>query len=256
MNRRELRQHAIGWLKNDGRPLLNRVLARYSRIGDPVVFDPQAFPWVDDLEADWKKIRAEAERVLELREHIPAFQEISPDQYRISDNDQWKTFWYCGFGHRSEVFEKSCPETARLIDAVPEVETAFFSILAPGKHIPAHRGVAKAIINCHLGLIVPEQTDRCRMRVGTETFGWEEGRVRIFDDTNEHEVWNDTDQDRIVLMLQFRRPLREPGRLLARIFLSVLRLTPYVRVAVRNQALFDRRFEAAVHLRAEAEAGG
>jgi beta-hydroxylase len=240
---RRPRKKLIHWLKHSGRPALNAYLARYSLVGDPEVFDNALFPWAAELEARWSLIRGEAERALELREYIPAFQEISPDQYRISDTDEWKTFWYRGFGHRSEAFARLFPETARLVDSVPGVETAFFSIVAPGKHIIAHRGVYKGIINYHLGVIVPRERERCRMRVGRQHFHWSEGESRIFDDTFEHEVWNDTDEERVVLMLQFRRPLRAPGRMASAMFLEALKYTPYVTVPKRNQLAFEQRLE-------------
>jgi beta-hydroxylase len=211
-----------------------------------VVFDPGQFPFVAELEANWKVVRREAQGVLAYREYIPAFQDISPDQYRISNNAMWKTFWFYGFGHRSGSACSACPETARLLDSVPGLETALFSILAPRKHIPAHRGVYKDIINYHLGLIVPKDRDRCRIRVADQVFHWEEGTSAIFDDTNEHEVWNDTDEERVVLMLQFRRPLRLPGDQLSRLFLRVLRTTPYVTRAWRNHGPWERRFADAV----------
>jgi len=234
----------VQWLKDRGRPGLNAFLARYSRVGDPARFDPAVFPWAADLERHWESIRDEARAILALRDHIPAFQEISPDQYRISNTDEWKTFWYRGFGHRSTVFATLCPETARCVDAIPEVETAFFSILAPGKHIIAHRGVYKGFINCHLGLLIPKQRERCRIRVGDETFHWEPGECRIFDDTNEHEVWNDTDEERVVLMIQFRRPLRAPGRQVSQLFLAAIARTPYVTVALENQLASEKRLES------------
>jgi beta-hydroxylase len=249
---RRPRKQLIRWLKHSGRPALNAYLARHSLVGDPEVFDPGDFPWARELEAHWPEIRRDAERALELRAHIPAFQEISPDQYRISDTDEWKTFWYRGFGHRSGTFAALFPETARLVDAVPGIETAFFSILAPGKHIVAHRGVYKGIINYHLGVIVPRDRERCRMRVGRQHFHWEEGASRIFDDTFEHEVWNDTDEERVVLMLQFRRPLRAPGSRVSALFLEALKHTPYVTVAKKNQLAFEERLEAVIDARPRA----
>ncbi|MFQ5417259.1 MAG: aspartyl/asparaginyl beta-hydroxylase domain-containing protein [Myxococcota bacterium] len=240
------RARLIHWLKHTGRPGLNAYLARHSLVGDPEVFENDTFPWSADLERGWPVIRRDALRALELRDHIPAFQEVSPDQYRISDTDEWKTFWYRGFGHRSRIFAELFPDTARLVDAVPGVETAFFSIIAPGKHIIAHRGVYKGFINYHLGVLVPRDRERCRMRVGAEHFFWEEGKSRIFDDTYEHEVWNETDEERVVLMLQIRRPLRAPGRQVSEIFLRALKRTPYVTVALSNQLAFEDRLRAAV----------
>jgi len=243
---RTARKPVLRWLKRRARPALNRYLARHSQVGDPTLFAPGTFTWEPELKRHWREIRAEAEAVLELREHVPAFQEISPDQGRIAREDWWKTFWLRGFGERSEVCCRFCPVTDRVLDAIPGVETAFFSILAPGTHIIPHRGVTKGIINCHLALLVPEKREQCHMRVGQHAFHWEEGELRIFDDTRKHEVWNQTDQDRVVLMLQFRRPLRGPARAVRDLFLRGLRWTPYVRAAVVNQRRFEQRFEAAV----------
>ena len=240
------RKKLIHWLKHTGRPGLNAFLARNSLVGDPEVFDNERFPWAADIEAHWQDIRREACQALELREIIPSFQDISPDQYRISQTDEWKTFWYRGFGHASQAFATLFPETARVVDAVPGIETAFFSIVAPGKHIIPHRGVYKGIVNYHLGVLVPKDKERCRMRVGSEHFYWEEGKSRIFDDTFEHEVWNDTDEERVVLMVQFRRPLRQPGRLVSALFLKVLQHTPYVTVAKQNQLAFEKRLESVI----------
>jgi len=240
------RKQLTRWLKRSARPALNAYLARYSEVGDPAVFDPAVFPWASGLEGSWVEVRREAERALGLREHIPAFQDISPDQCRISKTDEWKTFWYRGFGYRSEIFAQLFPETARLVDSVPGVETAFFSIIAPGKHIVAHRGVTKGIINYHLGLLVPREPERCHIRVGDQSFHWAEGESRIFDDTNEHEVWNESDEERVVLMIQFHRPLRSPARQVSRLLLEVLKRTPYVTVAQKNQRAFEKRLAALV----------
>ena len=108
-----LRKRVIHWLKERGRPGLNAFLVRYSLVGDPEVFDTALFPWSLELERSWEVIASEAESALRLREHIPAFQEISPDQYRISNTDEWKTLWYRGFGHRSEVFARLKPISER-----------------------------------------------------------------------------------------------------------------------------------------------
>ena len=99
--------------------------------------------------------------------------------------------------------------------------------------------------------MIPYERERCRMRVGASHFHWEQGRCRVFDDTFEHEVWNDTDEERVVLMLQFRRPLREPGRTVNRLFLAASARTPYVQVAQRNQVVWERRLEEALRLARE-----
>jgi len=116
---------------------------------------------------------------------------------------------------------------------VPGLNSAFFSILAPGTHIPAHFGVTKGLVTCHLGLVVPFG-NTCRMRVGEEIVTWAEGETLVFDDTYQHEVWNDTDETRIVLLVQFRRPLRFPGSLFAALFIWGIRNSSFVAEARAN----------------------
>src|SRR5687768_10908719 len=58
---------------------------------------------------------------------------------------------------------KKCPETLRLIEKIPGMKTAFFSILAPQKHLPAHRGPFNGVLRYHLGLIIPQEREQCRI---------------------------------------------------------------------------------------------
>ena len=104
-----------------------------------------------------------------------------------------------------------CPRTAALMREIPGMTTAMFSILSPRKHILDHRGPYKGVLRYHLGLIVPRDAEACRIRVGEDIRHWEEGKSMIFDDTFNHEVWNDTDETRVVLFVDVLRPLPVPG---------------------------------------------
>ncbi len=236
-------------VKKTGRHLLqaiDRFLAQQSQIGDHPFFDPGVLPCVETLEARWRPIRAEVDRLLQAREHIPSFHQVSPDQSRISLGQDWKTFILFGFGRKAERNCRQCPETTRVLESIPQLQNAWFSILAPGYHIPAHRGVTKGLVRVHLGLVIPEQKERCRIRVAEEIRHWEEGRCLVFDDTFDHEVWNDTDEQRVVLFVDVERPLRLAGRLANRGILRAIQWTAYVKDARRNLADWEERFEAAV----------
>jgi hypothetical protein len=115
-----------------------------------------------------------------------------------------------------------------------------------GSAYPAASGVTKGLVTCHLGLIVPN--GNLRMRVDREIVRWAEGETLLFDDTYEHEVWNDTDETRVVLLIQAARPVRSPGKWLANLFLWGVKHTVFVREARDNVALWARnmrRFEDA-----------
>ena len=81
--------------------------------------------------------------------------------------------------------------------------TAFFSILDRKSHIPAHTGVTNARLIVHLPLVVP---GGCRFRVGSETREWREGEAWVFDDTIEHEAWNESDIPRAILIFDTWHP--------------------------------------------------
>lgn len=237
------------------RKRLSKYLSGQSRVGDPIIFDKALFPWTRTLETHWRTIRGELDRLLEYRRLLPTFQEISLDNARIATGDRWKTFILYGFGDRSDRNCALCPETTRLLETIPGLKTAWFSILSPRYHVPRHKGVTKGLLRCHLGLVVPDEAEKCRMKVGAETFHWEEGQCVVFDDLRRHEVWNDTDQERVVLLIDFERPMHLPGRLVSRAFLAALRRTAYFRDARRNQAAWEQRFHGEVEaLRASAEA--
>jgi len=187
-------------------------------------------------------MRQELEVVLERRDELPSFHEISRGQSRISD-DRWKTFFLYAYGFKADGNCRRCPETTRIVEAIPGMKTAFFSILAPGKHIPAHRGPYRGVIRYHLGLRVPEPRDHCRIRVGDEIRHWEEGKSLVFDDTYEHEVRNDTPGTRVVLFVDFVRPLRFPASSLNRLLLKLIGWSPYVQDGVENYKRWERRFD-------------
>ena len=138
---------------------------------------------------------------------------------------------------------KQCPETTRIIEAIPGMFTAFFSVLAPGKHIPRHRGPYRGLLRGHLALVVPEPREACWIEVGDETTPWEEGRCIVFDDTYKHRVENNTDAVRVVLFLDVLRPLKFPASLLNRIILQLIRLSPFIQDARRNQVAWEKRLD-------------
>ncbi len=224
---------------------LDRVVARASKLGNPAFFASRDFPWSSELEADWATIRTELDTVLEHRDALPNFQDISTDQESITDDDRWKTFFLYGFGFRSDTNCALCPETARLVESIPGMKTAMFSILAPHKHIPDHCGPYKGIVRYHLALKVPEPRARCRIRVGDEIVTWEEGRSLIFDDTYEHEVWNDTDGERVVLFVDVVRPLRFPMNLVNATVIWAIAHSPFILDAKRRHLAWEERFAAA-----------
>jgi beta-hydroxylase len=200
------------------------------------------FLWTRPLEANWRDIRDELESVLVYRDDLPAFHEINADVTDIANND-WKSFFFYGMGMRAEANCRRCPRTAALIDAVPGVTTAFFSILMPGARLPPHTGAWKGFLRYHLGLMVPEPPEKCGIVVGGEQAHWAEGRSLVFDDTYLHHVWNDTSETRVVLFMDVVRPCRFPGSLVNRAVIKATAMSPFIRSMNKRHEAWERRFE-------------
>ncbi len=233
-------------VKRYGRRAMFRVngfLAAQSLVPTDPILDSRLFPWIGAFEREWKTVRAELERVLVHREALPKFYEVNRDQKRIAGDDNWKTFVFFGFQFRSEVNCRLCPETTRLLEQVPRLETAFFSILAPGAHIPRHRGVPKGLIRCHIPLIVPRKSQDCVMWVKDVPCSWQEGKALVFDDTYPHEVRNATDESRVVLLFDFERPMRPLGRVVHRSVMAAMRQTGFVKDSLKAHRRWEEMFE-------------
>ena len=215
------------------RGVFDRLIARSSLVPNDPVLDVRLFRWTQALRDHWEIIRDEAIAVALQGQAAPSLATISPDHRSIARINMWRSFFLWGYGYRIEENAVRCPATSALVEQIPGLNSAFFSILAPGTHIPAHRGVSKGLITCHLGLIVPRDGD-VRMRVGSRVVRWAEGETLVFDDTYDHEVWNDTQGTRVVLLIQFERPLRNPGKWVADVFLGIVRRSAFVQEARRN----------------------
>jgi beta-hydroxylase len=170
------------------RRLVHRLYGRFSRVDTRPFLDPAQFPWTHLLAAHYPAIRAEAEQVLRVRDALPNFQDIAPGEIQLSEDDQWKTFWFVGYGVWDDPNCIRCPRTAAVLRAIPGMTTAFFSILGPGKRLPPHVGPYRGVLRHHLALIVPEPAERAGIEVGGEVRHWQEGRSLTFDDTYLHQA--------------------------------------------------------------------
>jgi beta-hydroxylase len=215
-------------------PAFDRLLMRSAATKEYQVFPNTVFPWIPYLEANAPTIRAEAEMLLRDRMSVPSIREISPDHSKIALDDKWRSFFLWGYGVKIEANCVRCPQTAQILENIPGLLSAFYSVMLAGAHVPRHTGPTKAILTAHLGLIIPLRRERCHMQVAENDVVWEEGKVVVFDDMFPHEVWNDTDEDRIILLIHLKRPLKFPGSALRDLFFAAMRKSPFVRDGLRN----------------------
>jgi len=219
-----------------------RLNLKLSKVGNPPIYDNAVFPWVRVIERDRRAIRAELDRVLTRKDDLPGFHELSTDVSTISKDRGWKTFFLAGYGFRSENNIKLCPETWRICQNIPGLITVMYSILEPGKHLPPHRGPYNGVLRLHLGLIVPEPREQLGIRVENDVYSWKEGEAVVFDDAYEHEAWNRTPHTRVVLFVDFRKPLRFPANVLNWLLLHLAVFTPFIREGMDNQKAWEKKF--------------
>ncbi|MEO0461824.1 MAG: aspartyl/asparaginyl beta-hydroxylase domain-containing protein [Pseudomonadota bacterium] len=249
--------NGFGLLSNDtSRPIhyrfakrqrhrINDWIARSSLIPNEPILDASQFFWTQKLSQNWAVIRDEALAIYRNRDAIPPLRDISPDHRRLVQDHSWRSFFLIGYGHHQTENMARAPRTSELVGAIPGLNSAFFSILAPGTVIVPHRGVTKAFYTGHLGLVVPRDTQGLWMRVDKQRIGWREGEWLIFDDTYEHEVRNDTPDPRIVLLVQVERPLKAPGKWLAHGLMAYVKRSHFVRDANANLQDWEKVYAAA-----------
>ncbi len=206
-----------------------------SRIATPATLAAEHyFPNAKRFTERWTDIRREALAVAGMLNDVPRFHDIMPAQADISANDgrDWRVFIMKAYGVTVRDNLKRCPTVAALLDQAPEVVSATLSFLAPGKHIPEHRGPFRGILRFHLMLSMPcdgNGVPACVMNIDGLPYRLGDGESLLWDDTYRHEVWNRSDQVRIALLLDvWRKDMPADIALLSRVILlgtqAVIRL--------------------------------
>jgi aspartate beta-hydroxylase len=179
-------------------------------------YDRDQFPWLAALEAATPDIRREALAVLDeggadLQPYVSHPDGAPINQWvELNRSPRWSTYFLWKDGVRLDRQCQKCPITAAASEAVPVIDipsfgpTIMYSVLAPRTKIPPHSSVTNARLVIHLPLVVP---DGCSFRVGNETRQWREGEAWVFDDTIEHDASNDSDEYRVILMIDIWNPL-------------------------------------------------
>ena len=182
--------------------------------------DRDAFPWLPSLEAATNTIRDELTALLEdgmtgFAPYIQYAPGTPENQFAgLNHSSRWSSLWLWKDGAPQQESMARCPETTALLAQLPLCDqpgfapTALFSALAPQTRIPHHTGSTNSRLLVHLPLVLPGPA---RFRVGNEVREWRLGEAWIFDDTIEHEAWNDADKTRVILIFDIWNPLLSEG---------------------------------------------
>lgn len=181
----------------------------------PVEFFPrEQFPWLDAIEAGTDTIRDEFLAVLQAEQGFQPYltypDDVPHNQFaELNNSPRWSAFHLIKDGRQIAGNVEKCPKTMELLRGAPQPDqpgrtpTAMFSLLKPRTRIPAHVGVSNARLLTHLPLIIPPD---CGFRVGNTTREWVPGQAWVFDDTIEHEAWNNSDKLRVIMIFDIWHP--------------------------------------------------
>jgi ornithine lipid ester-linked acyl 2-hydroxylase len=187
------------------------------------------------LEQNWKVIKAELDQVIMDKYTIPKFHQVDQANYKISfdTGPAWKTIVLKAY---NGWFKSNCdlfPKTRKLLEKMPSVSTAIFSILEPHVQIPEHTGKLNGILRYHLALKVPS-TGQCFITVNGANYYWVEGEGILFNDTYLHAVTNETDEPRVVLFLDINKKSSSFGNYINKFMLHLVVISPLFKRALKS----------------------
>ena len=174
-----------------------------------VFFDiDETYPELRRIDNKYEDIRREIVQILPDKDNIPKYHELDEGQTEISAKTEhdWKIFMLYAMGAKPEANRAKCPETSAVLDGIPNLFQAFFSILDAGKNVPEHCGPYRGYLRYHLALKVPTENPPS-IRIKDRHHIWVEGESLLFDDSWNHEVYNKANDDRVVLIVDVLRPM-------------------------------------------------
>lgn len=206
---------------------------RLSPVGSGPVWRSDTFPWLAEIAAGQEAILVEFDAWLEQGRRIPEIGETDPGSHEIYGRERWDMLHLYVVGHRNAPLCRQFPGTEALLQVLPGLCHASFSVLGSDRHhVPAHRDGYNGVLRMHLPLRIPPGD--CFIRVGTERIDWRVGDPFVFDPGIVHEVRKDAAEPRLILIADFFRPGPAWLQRWSRAFYTTLGDRPEVR-AVRER---------------------
>lgn len=184
----------------------NVLVYLFSAVPTGPILDPRDLPALEPLREHWRTIRDEALALLDAGRIAPSerFEDIA---FNTFFRRGWKRFYIKWYGDVLPSAAALCPETSRLVRAIPSINAALFALLPPGGRLGEHRDPFAGSLRYHLGLLTPN-ADTCRLYVDGTPLAWRDGEALLFDETYVHRAVNESDVTRIILFCDVTRPLR------------------------------------------------
>ena len=184
---------------------INCLFYGFSAIRKAVFIDVAQFPELQVLQDNWQMIRDEAV-ALNQESRIKASDDLDDLGFNSFFKTGWKRFYLKWYGASLKSAQRFCPQTLKLLEGIPSVKGAMFAALPPSASLCKHRDPYAGSLRYHLGLVTPNSDD-CFIMVDGQKYSWRDGEAVMFDETFLHYAQNNTEQNRIVLFLDVKRPV-------------------------------------------------
>jgi aspartate beta-hydroxylase len=223
--------------------MLNGYLGLHmDRARRPTFFNiAETYPALDAVTKAYPAIRKEFDQLAAEGLTLPQYHEVDSGERAISSTTpkRWNLFVLECLGYKVALNCQRCPDTCRALENVPNMIQAFFSILDPGKSVPKHEGPYLGYLRYHLGLRVPKD-DPPKIVVNGQDYVWKEGEAVLFDDSWPHDVVNNSNELRAVLIVDVRRPLPVTANVVNKFVTDVVGRRFYGRPVARKAEAFAR----------------
>jgi beta-hydroxylase len=198
----------------------NLLVYAASEVPSTPYLDIDAFPEIQAVANRWREIAEEGRALLEAGAVTAA---TGPNDlgFHTFFKRGWTRFYLRWYGETPLSAQQSCPVTTSILEATPSIKGAMFAFLPPGAILGRHRDPFAGSLRFHLGLDTPNDGG-CWMEVDGDRYSWRDGQGVVFDETYVHEVRNDTDRGRLILLADVERPLRAPMRQINRLVMRTV----------------------------------
>ena len=173
-------------------------------------YNPDALPyyildgteWYDRLKNELPQIK---EKLLELLK----LDGLGLQEYfntTMVTGTRWETLSFMFWRVRNEKIITKGKELFEFFKDIPGIVSLSVSILQPKTQIKGHYGDTDAIYRLHLPIYIPAQLPDCGLTVGGITRPWVDNDIIAFCDACFHEAWNNTNEPRIIMIMDVIRP--------------------------------------------------
>ena len=184
---------------------INCLFYSFSKVPNSPYQDVDRFPQLKPLQDNWQLIRDEA-IALNQQAQIKSSDQLDDIGFNSFFRTGWKRFYLKWYGSSLDSAKQLCPQTVELLQTIPSVKGAMFAMLPPGARLVKHRDPYAGSLRYHLGLVTPN-SDSCFIDVDGQRYSWRDGEAVMFDETFIHFAENSSQQNRIILFLDVRRPV-------------------------------------------------